>query len=77
VPFILGTFYRLLYTWYTRRRNTLIDVVGFSFIFLFLGIWIAGGPISLFNEGSFAIALFLFSLDVLIKFTFKKKVEKI
>lgn len=64
VPFLLGIVHSWLYSRFVSYPVNRIRILLYSFIFLNLGTWSAGGPVSLFNNGVAALGLLGFVLHI-------------
>lgn len=56
---LLGFFYAYAYRLYLRGPRTVLRSICYGFIFFYLAIYLADGPVSLIDTGVLAIALFL------------------
>lgn len=57
VAFLIGFYFKRIYSMFVRKRNSKFRLFYFGSLFLALGMWMTDSPMYLFNEG--AITLFL------------------
>ena len=62
VAFLIGFWFKRIYSMFVRKRNSKFRLFYFGSLFLALGMWMTDSPMYLFNEG--AITLFLLYIVV-------------